>query len=77
MELLICGKGGSGKSTVSVLMARAFQRLGKRVLLVDADESNLGLHRLAGSPSAETLLEALGGKAGLQGQKEAVHASLA
>ena len=59
MKLLICGKGGSGKSTVSVLMARAFQRMGKRVLLVDADESNLGLHRLAGSPSAETLLEAL------------------
>jgi CO dehydrogenase nickel-insertion accessory protein CooC1 len=72
MKLLICGKGGSGKSTVSVLMARAFQRLGKRVLLVDADESNLGLHRLAGSPSAETLLEAMGGKAGLRSRKQAM-----
>jgi len=71
MKLLICGKGGSGKSTVSVLMARSFQRLGKRVLLVDADESNLGLHRLAGSPSAETLLEAMGGKAGLRSRKTA------
>jgi len=75
MKLLICGKGGSGKSTVSVLMARAFQRMGKRVLLVDADESNLGLHRLAGSPSAETLLEALGGKAGLRSRKQAAFPS--
>jgi CO dehydrogenase maturation factor len=75
MKLLICGKGGSGKSTVSVLMARAFQRMGKRVLLVDADESNLGLHRLAGAPSAETLLEALGGKAGLRSRKQAAFPS--
>lgn len=70
MKFLICGKGGCGKSTVSVLMARAFQRMGKRVLLVDADESNLGLHRLAGSPSAETLLEAMGGKEGLRSRKQ-------
>lgn len=75
MKLLVCGKGGSGKSTVSVLMARAYQRMGKRVLLVDADESNLGLHRLAGSPSAETLLEALGGKAGLRSRKQAAFPS--
>jgi CO dehydrogenase maturation factor len=75
MKLLVCGKGGSGKSTVAVLMARAYQRMGKRVLLVDADESNLGLHRLAGAPSAETLLEALGGKAGLRARKQAVFPS--
>ncbi len=75
MKYLICGKGGSGKSTVSVLMARAFQRLGRRVLLVDADESNLGLHRLAGSPSAETLLEVMGGKEGLRSRKQAVFPS--
>lgn len=77
MKFLICGKGGSGKSTISVLMARAFQRMGKRVLLVDADESNRGLHRLAGSPSAETLLEAMGGKAGLKAHKQAVFPSAA
>jgi len=75
MKFLICGKGGSGKSTVSVLMARAFQRMGKRVLLVDADESNLGLHRLAGSPSAETLLDAMGGKEGLRSRKQAMFPS--
>lgn len=72
MKFLICGKGGCGKSTVAVLMARAFQRMGKRVLLVDADESNLGLHRLAGSPSAETLLDAMGGKAGLRSRKQSM-----
>ena len=72
MKFLICGKGGSGKSTLAVLMARSFQRLGRRVLLVDADESNLGLHRLAGAPSAETLLDALGGKEGLRTRKQSL-----
>ena len=70
MKFLVCGKGGSGKSTIAVLLARSFQRLGRRVLLVDADESNLGLHRLAGSPSAESLLEAMGGKEGLRARKQ-------
>jgi CO dehydrogenase maturation factor len=77
MKYLVCGKGGSGKSTVAVLMARAFQRLGRRVLLVDADESNLGLHRLAGAPSAESLLEAMGGKAGLRARKQDLLANAA
>ena len=72
MKYIICGKGGSGKSTLAVLMARSFQRMGRRVLLVDADESNIGLHRLAGSPSAETLLDALGGKAGLRARKQSM-----
>lgn len=72
MKFLICGKGGCGKSTVAVLMAKAFESMGRRVLLVDADESNLGLHRLAGSPSAETLLEALGGKEGLRSRKQSL-----
>lgn len=66
MKLMICGKGGSGKSTLSVLLARTFTRLGRRVLLVDADESNLGLHRLAGADNTQTLLEFLGGREALQ-----------
>ena len=70
MKYLICGKGGSGKSTLAVLMARAFQRMGRRVLLVDADESNRALHRLAGTSSAETLLDALGGKEGLRARRK-------
>ncbi|MFO7930342.1 MAG: ParA family protein [Desulfosalsimonas sp.] len=40
MKILVCGKGGSGKSTLSVMLARAFADMGRRVLLVDADESN-------------------------------------
>ncbi len=72
MKFLVCGKGGSGKSTIAVLMARSFQRLGRRVLLVDADESNLGLHRLAGAPSAASLLETMGGKEGLRARKQSL-----
>jgi CO dehydrogenase maturation factor len=68
MKWIVCGKGGCGKSTLAVLISRALARLNRRVLLVDADESNLGLHRLAGVPRADTLLETLGGKAGLRGQ---------
>jgi len=66
MKWIVCGKGGSGKSTLAVLISRALARLERRVLLVDADESNLGLHRLAGVPPAATLLETLGGKPGLR-----------
>ena len=55
MKLIVCGKGGCGKSTVAVLLSRAFARLGRRVMLVDADESNMGLHRLAGTAPAATL----------------------
>ncbi len=66
MKLIVCGKGGCGKSTVAVLMSRAFARLGRRVMLVDADESNMGLHRLAGTAPAATLLETLGGRHALR-----------
>lgn len=62
MKLIICGKGGCGKSTVAVLTSRSFARRGCRVMLVDADESNMGLHRLAGTAPAATLLETLGGR---------------
>ena len=65
MKLIICGKGGCGKSTVAVLMSRSFARSGRRVVLVDADESNVGLHRLAGTAPAATLLETLGGRQAL------------
>jgi len=46
MKIEVSGKGGSGKSTVSVLLARAMRTLGYRVLLVDGDESNIGLEML-------------------------------
>ncbi len=68
MKLIVCGKGGCGKSTLAVLLSGALARMGRRVLLVDADESNLGLHRLAGTAPAATLLETLGGRTALRPQ---------
>ncbi len=64
MKILICGKGGSGKSTLSVLIATALKNRGYKVLLVDADESNVGLHHLLGISSPVTLMDTLGGKKG-------------
>ena len=50
MKLILCGKGGCGKSTVSALLARACEQRGMNVLVVDADESNFGLHKQLGLP---------------------------
>jgi CO dehydrogenase maturation factor len=66
MKLMICGKGGCGKSTVSALLAAAMNRRGKQVFLVDADESNIGLYRMLGVDMPEPLLENLGGKKGFR-----------
>ena len=32
MKITVCGKGGCGKSTVSALLAKEFERMGKTVL---------------------------------------------
>ena len=66
MKTLICGKGGSGKSTISALVALTLRDMGANVLLVDADESNYGLHRLMGVPMPVSLLDDLGGKNGFR-----------
>ena len=67
MKIEVCGKGGSGKSTLAALMAQSFARAGFRVLLVDADESNMGLqHALAGSTAPVHLMDFLGGKKGFK-----------
>ena len=47
-KIAICGKGGTGKSTVVALMANALRKEGYLVLVVDTDESNPGLHRMLG-----------------------------
>lgn len=39
----VFGKGGAGKSTVVVLLARALRRRGYEVCVVDADSTNAGL----------------------------------
>lgn len=66
MKILICGKGGCGKSTATAMMALAFNDMGRGVLVVDADDSNHGLHRLLGCPRPATILDALGGKKGFR-----------
>ncbi|NMB78006.1 MAG: P-loop NTPase [Methanomicrobiales archaeon] len=62
MKLIICGKGGSGKSTITSLLSRQYAREGKRVIVVDTDVSNVGLHRIMGLESPPDLIGYFGGK---------------
>ena len=58
------GKGGTGTSFVSALIALGASRVGARVLLVDADETAGTLHLMFGLPSGGPGLGALrGGRA--------------
>jgi CO dehydrogenase maturation factor len=62
-KVSVCGKGGSGKSTVVALLAHSLRDRGYRVLVVDSDESNPGLYRVLGfDKRPEPLLELVGGK---------------
>jgi CO dehydrogenase maturation factor len=65
MKLVVCGKGGSGKSTVSALMAREMAERGNKVLVVDTDESNFGLYKQLGLPQPKDFMDCMGGKKGL------------
>ena len=62
MKIVILGKGGCGKSTVSSLLAKGLAGRGLSVLVVDTDESNFGLHRQLGVEEPRELLDQLGGK---------------
>ena len=64
MKIILCGKGGCGKSTVATLLARAYQKAGKNVLVIDSDESNYGLHRQLGFDLPEDFTHYFGGKKG-------------
>lgn len=66
MKVLICGKGGSGKSTLAALIAIAMKSRGYSVLIIDADESNYGLHRMLGLSHPVSILDNLGGKKGFR-----------
>jgi CO dehydrogenase maturation factor len=65
MKLVICGKGGSGKSTISALIAREMAARGEKVLVVDTDESNFGLYKQLGLPQPKDFMDSFGGKKGL------------
>jgi CO dehydrogenase maturation factor len=67
MKVSVCGKGGSGKSTVVALLASEARARGYRVLVVDSDESNSGLFQMLGFDYPPVpLMELVGGKKSLQ-----------
>jgi CO dehydrogenase maturation factor len=62
MKILVCGKGGCGKSTLSALLAKDLAKRGKTVLVIDTDESNMGLHNLLGLEKPDDFMNYFGGK---------------
>ncbi|MBS7611640.1 ATP-binding protein [Candidatus Bathyarchaeota archaeon] len=61
MKIMVCGKGGTGKTALTVLMAKVLT--GKyRVYIVDSDESNILLPKLLGVNPPTPLIEYIGGK---------------
>lgn len=67
MKICVCGKGGSGKSTLVALLAGAFKRSGKEVFVLDSDESNTSLYWLLGLDGPpRPLMDMVGGKKGVQ-----------
>ena len=67
MKISVCGKGGSGKSTIVTLLANEARTRGCRVLVVDSDESNSGLFRMLGFDQPPVpLMELVGGKRKVQ-----------
>ncbi|MBW1863959.1 MAG: ATP-binding protein [Deltaproteobacteria bacterium] len=63
MKISVCGKGGSGKSALTSLLANQAISRGLGVLVVDSDESNSGLFKMLGFKTAPVpLMELVGGK---------------
>ena len=51
------GKGGVGKSIVTLMVGASLARQGKKVILVDADLGGSNLHTLAGIRYPQVTLE--------------------
>ena len=62
MKILVCGKGGCGKSTVVALLAKEMALRKNKVLVIDSDESNIGLHSRLGMEKPEDFMNYFGGK---------------
>ena len=77
-KIAVCGKGGSGKSVVVRLLADGLRERGQKVVVIDADESNTGLHRMLGfDQPPKALTDLLGGKKKLEAQlEEAIRAGI-
>jgi CO dehydrogenase maturation factor len=62
LRIGVLGKGGAGKSTVTVFLARALRELGVPVVVLDADSTNVGLAAALGADrEPEPLLTYFGG----------------
>jgi CO dehydrogenase maturation factor len=62
MKILVCGKGGCGKSTVVALLAQEMALRKNKILVIDNDESNIGLHSRLGMEKPEDFMNYFGGK---------------
>jgi CO dehydrogenase maturation factor len=64
-RILVCGKGGSGKSSIVSLLGKELIKQGYKVILLDADASNPGgLYRLIANKNnaPKPLIEFFGGR---------------
>ena len=61
MKILVSGKGGAGKSAVSILLAKELRKRGNTILL-DSDESNMLLPKSLGLKTPDTIANYLGGR---------------
>lgn len=62
MKILVCGKGGCGKSTIVALLAKEIAARKNTVLVIDSDESNIGLHSRLGMQKPDDFMNYFGGK---------------
>ena len=69
-KVAVCGKGGSGKTTVVALLTLALKEARRRVIVIDADESNPGLGRMLGIKGEPKPLSDLFGEDGLFSERE-------
>ncbi|MFA5079737.1 MAG: P-loop NTPase [Dehalococcoidia bacterium] len=69
-KIAVCGKGGSGKTTVVALLALALKAAGRRVIVIDSDESNPGLGRMLGIRDEPHALSRLFNQDGILSQRE-------
>jgi len=62
LKILVCGKGGCGKSTIVSLLSKELASRNNKVLVIDSDESNIGLHGRLGMQKPEDFMNYFGGK---------------